>query len=223
MIIGLNGIAGAGKDSVADGLIQWSLQGNRELYPMRKESFAGGLKRACIELFGFADNAYEDRTIKEGIDPVWGFSPRWAAQYVGTDLLREHIADDFFIRSMISRCNKAAQHVVVSDVRFDNEAEWILSVGGIVLTIDAGDRIGDAQPTGRAMAGNDWKHQIFGWTGLIDNGGHTVHSSEQGLKKENVTAVIDNSRSLDEAIEAAIQIVSGRCAFHDMEQGVEGK
>lgn len=127
-IVGFTGKAGSGKDTAADFLV--------EHFGFVKMSFAGPLKRGISEMFGIPMETMQDPLLKEMEDPVWGHSPRYLMQWLGTDVLRKHISDDFFIVSM-GRAIKYSGHkkIVISDVRFDGEAQFIRKMGGAVYKI----------------------------------------------------------------------------------------
>ena len=66
---------------------------------------------------------------------------RTLMQYYGTDIMRNHIGVDVWIRSTI---NKAIQHrdyygfAIIADVRFSNEAKAIYDVGGKIIHVIRG-------------------------------------------------------------------------------------
>ena len=67
-------------------------------------------------------------------------------QYYGTDVMRNHIGVDVWIRSTI---NKAIQYrdyygyAVIGDVRYDNENNAIYNIGGKIIYVN---RFGNAAP-----------------------------------------------------------------------------
>lgn len=78
-----------------------------------------------------------DPRLKEQEDPYWGFSPRKAMELIGTDFARNMLHPDF----TILRANMAIQEaqangiagLLITDVRVENEAEWIRSRRNSVL------------------------------------------------------------------------------------------
>ena len=133
IVIGLHGPAGVGKDTIADYMVRsWGFQ---------KVSFAGPLKRGVSELFGIPMEDMEDRTVKEQTIETWGKSPRELNQWLGTEVMRNQFMTDFFLRSMDKSIETAGERIVVSDVRFDNEAEYILNnCCGFVWKVNAVSR-----------------------------------------------------------------------------------
>jgi hypothetical protein len=134
-IIGITGNKGHGKDTVADILY-------RNNPKFKKLSFAGHLKKASSILLNEPLNYFYDEKLKESVMPRWGFTPRWFLQKLGTDFLRNKIEKDIFIKNMKYNLEKTNEPVVVTDIRFDNEAKIILDKGGIIVKVDSSERLG---------------------------------------------------------------------------------
>lgn len=140
MIIGLSGKAGSGKDLCADYLVS--------NYHFTKLSFASELKDMLAMLFGWNRTTLdgltpEDRAWREQIDTYWAttlniphFTPRYAMQYIGTDLFRDRFSPNFWAAIIDHRISKTSGDIVVSDVRFENEYELIKKHNGIVFCIN---------------------------------------------------------------------------------------
>ncbi len=140
IIIGINGVAGSGKDTFADCPI---------FNDYIKLSFAGPLKEALKILFLLTDEQLNDRVKKEAFlketDVIYwqlngsDTSPRILSQWLGTDILRQFISKDFFVKHMELRLdaliNAGHTKFIITDVRFDNEAEFIRSIGGIIVNV----------------------------------------------------------------------------------------
>jgi hypothetical protein len=125
-VIGVHGPLNGGKDTVASLLM--------ELRPgtFTTYAFARPLKQAGKILFGFTDEQLEDRILKEAVDPFWGFTPRKAMQLLGTEFGRDMLRKDIWIKRAEREVemNKArGLKTIITDVRFENEAEWIRSLG----------------------------------------------------------------------------------------------
>jgi hypothetical protein len=135
MLIGLTGRAGHGKDTAANALAGY-----------RKYAFADPIKEALNAMFGFHHHFWEDREWKETPLPGIGRSPRFLAQTLGTEWGRERVRPtlwvDLFIMTM-RRWQVEQQatrpyevlNVVVSDVRFPNEAKAIKELGGRIVRV----------------------------------------------------------------------------------------
>jgi hypothetical protein len=143
MLVGISGFIGCGKSTVAD-----QLTGQ---YGFRKDSFATSLKDACALMFDWPrhmieGDTKESREWREIVDVWWAerlgipnFSPRLALQLIGTDALRNHFNEGIWFMTVENRIRKnPEQHVVISDVRFPNEIEFIKNQGGVMIRVDRG-------------------------------------------------------------------------------------
>ena len=156
-LVGFTGKAGAGKDTLADYLVQE--------HHFIKLSFAGPLK-AMMATVGMPEP--KDREAKE--QPLEGFNFTWreAAQRLGTEWGRS-LDPDIWVKIMenaIQRFSDEA-NIVFADVRFENEAAMIRRLGGRILHVtgraaDLGVNAGHASEAGVAFADGD---------ALIPNGG----------------------------------------------------
>ena len=132
-IVGICGLIGHGKDTVAGHLIENGFQ---------RISFAGVLKDACANIFGWdrillEGNTSESRAFREQVDEWWAkrldienFTPRWALQHVGTDVFRTHFHPDIWVAACERQVEIADKNVVISDCRFYNELDVIKRLGG---------------------------------------------------------------------------------------------
>lgn len=143
-LIGVHGPLNGGKDTVASyiiekfGIRRWA-PGNRDNRfesKYRRYAFAKPIKEACKVLFGFTQEQLEDRVLKETEDEFWGFTPRKAMQKLGTEYGRDMMRKDIWIRRAemeIANNLKAGYHTIITDVRFENEAEWLRAQPNVML------------------------------------------------------------------------------------------
>ena len=140
-IIGIVGLAGAGKNTVADILIN--------NYGYELDSFAKPLKDITALIFGWDREMVEgatkeSRQWREKNDTFWSeklnkdISPRKMLQFLGTDLFRKHLHQDIWINSFLKRNSDPDKKIVVADVRFPNEIRAIKSVGGKIVRVKRG-------------------------------------------------------------------------------------
>ena len=128
-LIGLVGEAGSGKDTAADYMIEegWV-----------KFAFAQALKDMCIDYLGLShDDAYTQEG-KLKYNDFWGMTNREILQKVGTDAFRNGFHKDTWVKIAelkISNMLKSGKKVIITDCRFDNEAEMVERLGGIVMNI----------------------------------------------------------------------------------------
>jgi hypothetical protein len=140
-LIGICGHAGSGKDTVAD----YIRHAHDDTW---KLAFADPVKDAAAQMFGTPIECFRTSALKELPDPFWGVSPRQMAQFFGTEMVRETvgkllpgIGKDFWIHRLIYRLTGQGEEatyteddvVVISDVRFQNEYDWIIDQGGIII------------------------------------------------------------------------------------------
>jgi hypothetical protein len=130
VLIGLIGLKQSGKDTFADYLV--------EKHHFRKLAFAEPVKQICQTMFILTEAQLNDPHQKEVVDARWGLSPRQMMQKVGTDMVRQMWGNDFWVKNMDIRHRQMNHDVVVSDVRFPNEAQWVRDRGGLLVRIDDG-------------------------------------------------------------------------------------
>jgi hypothetical protein len=111
-----------------------------------KVAFADPLKTMMISLLTIRGASHSEiiqmveGDLKEvPSDYLSGRSARYAMQTLGTEWGREIMANDFWIdafNNRIALLKAAGKKVVVTDVRFDNEADAVRAQGGLVVHID---------------------------------------------------------------------------------------
>lgn len=131
-IIGITGLARSGKDTLAEYLVND--------HGFIKLSFAAPIRAFVADITGLPVSAMEDGPEKEQpLDWLNGQTPRRLMQTVGTEWGREMIDRDLWVKVVAQKIRQARQAgatgVVVSDVRFDNEAEFIREWGGEVVRV----------------------------------------------------------------------------------------
>ena len=140
-LIGIMGLKGAGKDTVAKMLpLNW-----------HKMEFADTLKDITSTLFGWdrymlEGSSESSRKWREEVSPFWSkelgindFSPRKALQLLGTDVFREHFHQDIWVKVLKHRIINSNDDIVITDVRFPNEANMIKELGGNIVQVIRGE------------------------------------------------------------------------------------
>lgn len=128
-LIGITGKARAGKDTAGMHLATLGYH---------RASFAAPLKRMIEVGFNLTPTVWEDTERKEAPLDLIGKSPRQLAQTLGTEWGRQLVHPQLWVLLAAREwqiCQKSHTPMVVTDCRFDNEAEWIRSEGGIVVEI----------------------------------------------------------------------------------------
>ena len=143
-VIGISGLAGAGKSTLASALMEESWVFTRSSPGMGhatffRESFADPIRSFVRHTFQFDPERMTD--LKNEIDPFWGFSPRKAMQMLGTEWGRA-LHPDTWTRYLAHRVRQRVQDspdrkyvVVVDDVRFPNEISALSSLSPNLLLV----------------------------------------------------------------------------------------
>jgi hypothetical protein len=185
-IIGIAGLAGSGKDTVADTLV-------RE-HGFCRIALADPMKRFCQQMFGFTvAQLFGESANRNAVDPRWDVSPRTVLQQLGTEWGRA-MHPDLWIEKALATAERVlvcgdgyAQDVglipagwpdvepigvVIPDVRFENEAAAIREAGGEVWAV---------RRPGAGLQGEA-----------------ALHASENGLEGLSFDRAIDNVLGLPE-------------------------
>lgn len=178
MIIGICGLIGSGKGTVADILVE---QG------FKKVSFADKLKDGVSTIFGW-DRAMlegdtdESRTWREQRDDFWSdetkmeVTPRLVLQLFGTDCMRNGFDDGVWV-SLLKKTilDNLEQNYVIPDVRFENEINMIRDIGGEIWWTKRGDNpewwskaVLDTQTGSDFMADEDIHPSEWKWANTND-------------------------------------------------------
>jgi hypothetical protein len=170
-IIGITGAARSGKDTVADFIL----------------AEQGGYR------YGFAD-PIRDMLAAIGIDmsdPFWqahkeepiqvlGVSPRRMMQTLGTEWGREMVHPNLWVILASNKLMKLGAGMIISDVRFENEALWVRDLGGVIIHVQR-DNASKVEP----------------------------HASESGITFEEGDILLTNNGTLDELQQAVKEIIHG--------------
>jgi len=203
MIIALSGVAGNGKDTVADYLVN--------NHGFRRESFAGNLKDGISAMFGWDREMLEGRSKssrewREQVDEWWAkrldmpqLTPRWILQYVGTDVIRSNFHDDMWIASLENKLRKADDNIVISDVRFKNEVAMLRNLGAVCVEVTRFEK-------------PDWYQIAIGGGSLEDSG---IHRSEYDWIGTKFDHTLDNNSSMDKLYEQIESLLSNYIIHQD--------
>lgn len=131
MIIGFCGYAGAGKDTAAEAIRNWARSG-----AVQRFSFAAPM-RDMLSALGVPEAYMNDRALKEQPVPGLGRSYRQLAQTLGTEWGRVCHGEDFWVKTLAAKIERSrADLVLITDVRFPNEAAWLKEVGGVLIRVN---------------------------------------------------------------------------------------
>jgi hypothetical protein len=133
-LIGITGKAGVGKDTLANQFVS--------LLGYERYALANPIKELLNARFGWTMALWDYREWKEAPGIVYGgYSPRSWAQWLGTEVGRTFAGEDVWANLMRQKyADLCLRHpgtaaMVVPDVRFDNEARMIRSLGGRVVEV----------------------------------------------------------------------------------------
>lgn len=199
-IIGISGLIGAGKDTVADFLVSQ--------HGFERKSFAGVLKDAVSIIFGWDREQLEGRTKesrqwREQIDVWWAqrlgiphLTPRWILQHWGTDVLRNSFHNDIWVASIENQIYRSTNSIVITDARFPNEYDVIRSHGGLLIRVKKGP---DPEWYQHAINVNTLPVNTSMWqqsNKYLNNLG--IHFSETASAGMPVDFIIENDRAIND-------------------------
>ncbi len=182
MIIGLIGKIGSGKSTVAGMFVQ---NGFTEY------ALADPIKRIG-SIFGFTDSQlYGSQEDKLKINEHWGISGRTFMQIFGTEVCKEELPKkipsmtNVWIRLLEIYVRKyPRKDIVISDIRFLEEALTIKQLGGVLIRID---RPGMSALSNEALLAFS----------SSPNGVHISETESDGIKEDYV---ISNTNGISELI-----------------------
>jgi hypothetical protein len=199
-LIGLNGRLHSGKDTIFE-LIEADAIADDKDVTVARLGFADKLKMSAALALGYRPNSVGEavaicNSLKEGgtitIDDQIGpiiITGREYLQWYGTESHRNVFGEDFWVDALLPTNYMDLEGIhsdieVVTDVRFANEAERILELGGEIWWINAEKRLGPLPAN--------------------------AHPSEQPLPRELITWELDNNGTLS-ALKAHVFLASHIC------------
>ncbi len=177
MIIGICGLIGSGKGTVADILVK---------HNFKKVSFADKLKDGVSTIFGWdrdllEGDTDESRQWREQRDDFWSnetemeVTPRLVLQLFGTDCMRDGFNDGVWVSLLKKTILDNPGNYVIPDVRFQNEQQMIRDIGGEVWWVKRGDNpewwskaVLDTQTGSNFMAEEDVHPSEWKWADTND-------------------------------------------------------
>jgi len=203
MIIGICGLIGSGKGTVADFLV--------EQRGFTKISFADRLKDGVASVFNWdremlEGNTDESRAWREKVDPYWStetghpITPRLVLQLFGTDCMRNGFFDGIWV-SLVKKqlLENPDSNFVIPDVRFENEANMIRSIGGKLWRVKRGTdpEWWDIPQTQMRQLNNKKKTESIVVANKMEDKYPDVHISEWAWANVEFDAVIENDSTVE--------------------------
>ena len=142
MIIGICGLIGSGKDTIADHLVKD--------HKFVKLSFADKLKDTVATLFEWDRDLLDGKTEqsrlwREQEDQFWSkelkkkVTPRYVLQVFGTECMRDGFYDGIWVSMLKKKVTENPDiNWVIPDVRFENEVKVLKEIGGEVWWVKRG-------------------------------------------------------------------------------------
>lgn len=132
-IVGISGLAGSGKTSVAEYVERCFISKGIKVSIL---NFADPVKEVAMHIFGLSKDDVYTQTGKKRISPNgYGMTNRRILQLLGTESIRDMFHEDVWIDNMkrrVYRHHTLDTVVLIPDTRFDNERLWIKSVGILI-------------------------------------------------------------------------------------------
>lgn len=136
-IIGIGGLKNAGKDTFANAVFSnLNMIGYSDVEVVH---FADALKDIYEIITGRSRGATQEH--KDTVLPEYNMTERQWLQKVGTELFRDQLHPDVWVNALETRY--PYDNIIIADVRFDNEVEWIKNNGGVFVYIKT-----DKEPDG---------------------------------------------------------------------------
>ncbi|WP_431494847.1 deoxynucleotide monophosphate kinase [Pseudomonas brassicacearum] len=133
ILIGIAGRARSGKDTAAQHLVN--------NHGFQAYAFADPLRDGLMHMLNLSPCDLDDEKKEQPISWL-GKSPRELMQLLGTEWGRDMVHPDLWMLlaeqnlDLIARTHDTAKGFVVTDLRFNNEADFIRKRGGVVVHMD---------------------------------------------------------------------------------------
>lgn len=184
-IVGLCGLIGSGKGTVADYLCHD--------YKFQKLSFADALKDGVAGIFGYDRDMLEgdtsaSRAARERPDAFWSelmgreITPRYILQIMGTEIMRQNFHPDIWVKLVEKELGRRpTAWFTIPDARFPNEVDMIREMGGEIWWVKRGP----------------WPDWVAPWRemGIEPEG---VHESEYMWMLKEPDRIIENDGDLED-------------------------
>ena len=155
LLIGLTGRARTGKTTAANHLAN--------TYDLVTYALADPLREGLMNIFNLSPCDFDDERKELTIDWL-GRSPRELMQSMGTDWGRHQVHPELWLLlaeknlEFLGQTHDNARGFVISDLRFENEADFVRKRGGMVIHLlrpDASEVNPHISETGIGMQDND--------------------------------------------------------------------
>ena len=167
MYLGVAGAQGSGKDTLA-GMLAGKIPNGVVT------GFAEKLKQIAMEVFGLSWEDCYTQEGKERYNEFWEMTNREILQKLGTEAMRNGFRQDIWVKFVEKKfIDNPDKSFVVCDVRFNDEAEFVLSQGGAIVKV--------VRDSVKSNLTEEQKE----------------HASEKGIDDKYIYKVIENNGSLE--------------------------
>jgi dephospho-CoA kinase len=137
------GSINSGKDFIMNRLQSRLIYRHRYTMSTTRTRFADSLNEAVAPILGISVKELQDRSLKEQPRFIFDnpkkteahiWSSRDVQKRVG-QLLRENLGEDVFINALDRKYSNPSSILLISDLRYQNELEWVRKQGGKVVYI----------------------------------------------------------------------------------------
>ena len=193
-VISVSGWINSGKDTVGNYLVSE--------HGFTKLSFASTVKDVLSAMFSWdrkmleGDTA-ESREQRTKVDTWWAnrlgiphFTPRWALQNVGTEVLRNHFHDEIWIAALEHRIEDCKTSIVITDCRFPNEVRALQNLQALMVRVKRGVDPNWVEDAVWAARGDGLSIKIMKELG--------IHETEWAWLTTKFNVIIHNNVSLQE-------------------------
>ena len=198
VIFSISGQKRAGKDTVANYIADNVISS--------RVSFAEPVRDVCRAYFGWDDEWLLGKH-KENVDPYWGISPRQAMQYLGTEVGRVGIAENYPEFKSITGDNiwiKSAK----KNIRNKSSKEYVSKYGKINAFIIPDMRFLNEYDAMKEMESEGYK--VFTIGVLRDGLPSDTHASETEIKHcvDKCDFILDNNKEISDLQDNVDEIIT---------------
>lgn len=182
-VVGLVGRMRSGKTTAAAALVQ--------RMGFVEKSFAEPLKSSVMMLFRMSREQLYTQEGKEAVDNRYGVTPRRVMQWFG-QAVRDEFPGLWEMRLVESvREEQTDRPVVVSDIRYDAEAEAVRSLGGVIIEIVRPENLSLWEWLRRSLSAS------------------FRHKSERGIKRSLIDVRVINDSDITNLNDTILHVVRG--------------
>ncbi|AWY07629.1 deoxynucleoside monophosphate kinase [Streptomyces phage Yosif] len=170
LLIGLSGYAGSGKDEAAASLVAGG---------WRRDAFADRLRRCLYALNPFIPTYPDVGLVRlANLVDAYGWDRakrefpeiRSLLQRYGTEAGREILGENIWVDALFADFEPEAEALVITDVRFPNEAQRVSEAGGVMVRINR-PGVGPATAPDGSVHKSDVALDDWDFDAVVDNDG----------------------------------------------------